>query len=508
MATAGGTRAARNGRPPAAAPLPPLARGPVFGTMAVLAMLLSLTSGGYGYHRDELYFRMLDPAWGYLDQPPLTPLLVRLFSSVIADEAWAIRIPATLVMVASVLVIALVTRELGGDRRAQTLAAIGYGFAAVPLAFAHVALTGTLDLLVWPAVLLLLMRALLRGEPRWWLFAGALIGLSTYNKLLIVLLLACVALGLALVGPRSVLWSRWAVAGAGLALIIAAPNLIYQATNGFPQLAMGAALAENNADEVRVTMWPLLLVMLGPPLVPIWSAGLVALVRRPAWRPVRALAVALPALVALTFLAGSQFYYPLGLLSVVFACGCVPTAEWFTARPAWRKPLVGAGVVVNAAVAMVVGLPLLPLSTLAQTPIPGMNSAVSDQVGWPVYVDQIAAVHADLPADERSRAVVVTTNYGEAGAVDRYGPEVELPAVYSAHNQLYEQARPPASADIVVFVGAQSRTASELFGSCTEQVSLDNGVDIDNEEQGQPVAVCRDPVGGWAQVWPQLRHLD
>src|SRR4028118_2116101 len=78
---------------------PPLARGPVLSAMAALAVVLTATSGGYGYHRDELYFRMLEPAWGYVDEPPLTPLLARLASQLIADEAWALRIPATLATV-------------------------------------------------------------------------------------------------------------------------------------------------------------------------------------------------------------------------------------------------------------------------------------------------------------------------------------------------------------------------------------------------------------------------
>ena len=95
--------------------LTPLARGPVGAAMAALAVVLTATSGGYGFARDELYFRMLRPAWGYLDQPPLTPWLVRTFVTTVADAPWAVRIPATLAAVASVLVVVLITRELGGD---------------------------------------------------------------------------------------------------------------------------------------------------------------------------------------------------------------------------------------------------------------------------------------------------------------------------------------------------------------------------------------------------------
>lgn len=119
-------------QPPRSA-VPPLARGPVLSAMAAVAVLLTVFSAGYGYHRDELYFRMLAPAWGYIDQPPLTPLLVHLFSTFVADEAWAVRIPATMAATASVLVLALTTRELGGGRAAQGLCAWAYAFAAFPL---------------------------------------------------------------------------------------------------------------------------------------------------------------------------------------------------------------------------------------------------------------------------------------------------------------------------------------------------------------------------------------
>src|SRR3954452_16539193 len=119
-------------RPPS---IPPLARGPVAAAMLAQAVLLTAFSAGYGYERDELYFRMLRPGWGYLDQPPLALLLARLPRPLTAAQRWALRIPATIAAVLSVLVIALITREVGGGRRAQTLAPWGYAFAAFPLVF-------------------------------------------------------------------------------------------------------------------------------------------------------------------------------------------------------------------------------------------------------------------------------------------------------------------------------------------------------------------------------------
>ncbi|HEX7744546.1 MAG TPA: glycosyltransferase family 39 protein [Micromonosporaceae bacterium] len=493
--------------PPGTRSIPEFARGPVFAAMATLAVLLTAFSGPYGFHRDELYFLMLPPGWGYVDQPPLAPLLARLLTGALGEEPWAVRIPATVATVTSVLVLVLITRELGGGRGAQALCAWGYAFAAMPLIMGHALLTSTLDLPVWPAVVLCAMRAQLRREARWWLVAGVLAGVSMYNKLLVVVLIAAMAAGLALVGPRRILWSRWVLAAAALALVIGSPNLIYQATHDWPQLSMGNALAENNAGEVRIMMWPFLLLMLGPPLVPIWVAGLVGLVRRPDWRPVRFLAAAFPVLLGLVFLMGSQFYYPFGLLAALFAAGCVPAAQWVRNVP-WRKALVVAAVAVNAAVSVVLGLPVIPTSALGDTPVPAVNQVAQDSVGWPTYVRQIAEAHATLPRADHSRAVIVTSNYGEAGAVDRYGARYGLPRAYSGQNQLYYEAQPPESATVVIIVGGQLRTARAHFASCMPAGRLDNGLGVDNEEQGEPIAICRDPIGGWDAVWPAFRHLD
>jgi hypothetical protein len=151
---------------------------------------------------------------------------------------------------------------------------------------------------------------------------------------------------------------------------------------------------------------------------------------------------------------------------------------------------------------------LIPLSALGNTPVPGINQVARDTVGWPTYVRQIADVFAGLPASDRSDAVIVASNYGEAGAVDRYRGRYHLPAVYSGQNQLYFQGRPPAAATVAVIVGGQVDDTQQLFQSCEIAGHLDNGVDVDNEEQGEPIAICRAPIGGWSAVWPQIKHED
>jgi 4-amino-4-deoxy-L-arabinose transferase-like glycosyltransferase len=484
--------------------VPRLARTPVFGAALALGVALSAFSAGYGYERDELYFRMLPPAWGYIDQGPLTPLIARGLRNVLGDQTWTVRIAATLATMATVVVIALLTREFGGGRAAQSLAAWAFAFAAYPMILGHTLLTATVDMPVWPAVMLFVVRAVKHAEPRWWLAAGAVAGVSLYNKLLVAVLLIALVAGLLAVGPRRLLWSRWVALAALLGFVVGLPNLIYQVANSFPELSMGRALADHNSTSVHIVMWPFLIIMLGPPLVPIWIAGLVALWRD---RSLRFIAVAFPVLLVLVFLMGSQFYYPFGLLAVLFAAGCAPAWQWVSTRTVWRRLLV-IGVVVNAVVSSLLALPIVPLRSLSDTPIAAISQVAQDSVGWPRYVAQVAAVYRQLPPDERAHAVVYASNYGEAGAINRYGPGDGLPAVYSGHNQLVDEGRPPDATTTVVFVGGQYDDAGRWFGSCTVKAHLENQLGVDNEEQGKPVAVCRGPKAPWPQLWPRLHHLD
>ena len=472
--------------------------------MAALAVALTSTSNAYGFERDELYFRMLRPAWGYVDQPPLTPLLARLATS-LSSAPWVERVPAMVCAVLSVLVVALITRELGGGAGAQGLCAWANSFAAIPLVFGHVLLTTTIDLLVWPLTCLFLIRALLRAEPRWWLAVGATIGLSTYNKLLVVLLVVALVLGLVVTGPRRALVDRWLWAGAVLALAISCPNLVYQATHDWPQLTMSRALSDHNAGSVRIVMWPYLVLLLGPPLVPIWVAGLVALRRRPQWRTVRFLSTAFAVLLVETFVGAGQLYYPIGLLTVIFAAGCVPAADLLARSSVWRRT-AWIAIAVNAAVSALIALPLVPRSVLAETPIPAINQTVQDQIGWPEYAAQVAAVYRSVPTSEH--AVLITSNYGEAGALTRYGPSLRLPRPYSGQNQLYFDARPPDRTSTAVIVGGQLPDVRGEFASCAVATHLHNRAGVDNEEVGVPVAVCRGPKRPWSTLWQHFQHYD
>jgi len=473
---------------------------PAWFAAAAQAVVLTLGSVGYGFHRDELYFRMLAPARGYVDQPPLTPWLARTFTSVVADEAWALRVPATAAAAASVVLVGMITRELGGDRRAVAFSAWGAAFAGLPLALGHVLLTSTIDLPLTLAVVLTVLLAL-RTTPHWWLVAGVVAGVATWNRWLVPLVWFGVLLGLAVLGPRAPLRTRWPWLGALVAAVVGAPNLAYQWQHDWPQLAMGRALAVDNAADVRAELPLILLIAIGPPLVVVWLAG-----AREAWRLPRGRWLLGPAVVLLAFTVATaaQPHYPLVVIAVLYAVGCLPLSRW-VGDHAWRRALVVGLIGVNALVSMLIALPVVPVTAVGATPLPDLSSLVADQVGWPGYVRQVASVAAQ--ADD-PRAVVITSNYGEAGAVARYGPALGLPVPYSGQNDLGTRAAPPEGTRTVVFVGWQLEAASTLFATCTVAARLDNGVGVDNEEQGAPVAICRKPLLPWSQLWPRLAHLD
>ncbi|MBU2668432.1 glycosyltransferase family 39 protein [Actinoplanes bogorensis] len=465
---------------------------PVLAVAGGITLLLIALSGRYDYHRDELYFRLLGqhPQWGYVDQPPFTPLLARLSIEIFGDHLWAIRIvPAVLAGVAAVLV-AAIAREFGGRAVAQTLAAIGAA-GTLPLAGAHVGSTANTDTVVWLGILLCAVRAVVHGQQRAWLVAGVITGLGLYNKLLVVLLLICLAGGLLIAGPRRELASKWLWAGAALALVIGLPNLIYQVTHDFPQSHMAAAIAEDKGTESRIMLLPIQLVIIGVPLLPVLVAGIIG-----AYRRFRALVVAYGLMLILTFATGGQPYYTTGLVLTLFAIGAVSAETW-----RWRRTL-GVVVAVNLVFAVVFALPVLPADKLG--PITDINIVMADQIGWPEYVSQVEQALATLTPDERARAVVFTGNYGEAGALDRYG----VRDVYSGHNELGYFPPPPDSKTIAVVLSqAPPDRVNATFGGCDQVGQLSNSAGVGNEETEAFLYVCKQLPAPWSQMWPELRHF-
>ena len=471
---------------------------------AAVTVVLVLFAGGYGYHRDELYFLAagdhLD--WGYADQGPVTPLIARAMDTIAPDSLTVLRVPSALAAGAVVLLTGLLAREMGGGRRAQAIAAGCSAVGAIVLFTGHLLSTSTFDLLVWTAVTWIAVRALRTGDDRLWIGAGAVLGLGLLNKPLPAFLAAGLLIGVAIAGPRDLLRNRWVWAGALVALVIWSPWLLWQQANGWPQVDVSRSIAEggSTSSEPRWAIVPFQALLISPLLAPVWIAGLVRLFRRTAYRFLAWTWVAL----AVIFMAtGGKPYYLAGLLPALLAAGSIAVDGWLDrGRRALRAGGLAAAFAISAIVGGTISLPILPAADA--DPVLALNEDVGETIGWPAFARQVADVHRTVPG-----AVILTANYGEAGAIDRYGPGLGLPGAFSGHNAYGDWGPPPPAADgrPVVAVGFAPSRLRTHFQGCRVAARIRSDPHVDNDEDGALILVCDRVRRPWRDEWQGLLHL-
>ena len=473
-------------------------------------VVLMLFAGRYGYHRDELYFLACAKrlAWGFVDQPPLTPVFARLSQAVAPGSLVVLRIWPAVFMAILIVLTVLTAREFGAHRLGQMTVAVVTATCPGVYAAGHLLSTTTLDVLLWVSLAFLVVRILRTGDVRLWLAAGLVIGIGLLNKWTIGFLVVGLLLGIVLGPERRLVANRWFAAGVALALVLWAPNLWWQGTHGWPQLQMFVDLQRTNSGLAPTIAWiPLQFAITGYLGAVLWISGLLRLLRTGEGRPYRALGIAYLSLaVTLGLGAGDKPYYVAGLYFPLMAAGAVSFERWWVRNAGRARRLV---VVVALSVLTLVGmpivLPILPASTLADIPLQDINYDLGEQIGWPALAREIGEAWRTLPETQRTHAMILTSNYGEAGAIERYG--VDLPTPYSGHNSYWWWATPPAETTTVLAVGEFSTAYLRgFFGSVELVGTLDNGLDVENEEQGQGIWVCREPDAPLPQMWANLRH--
>jgi 4-amino-4-deoxy-L-arabinose transferase-like glycosyltransferase len=490
--------------------LPPFAVREAGLVVAVQAVVLTLLSGRYGFHRDELYFVAAGrrPDWGYVDQPPITPWLARASTALFGETPTGLRVVATLLGMATVVVVTLIAREFGGGRGVQLFTALATALSAYVLVVSHMLATNSADLLLWSLIAWFGLRLLRTGDGRWWLAVGAAAGLGMANKWLVLLLLSGLGIGVAVAGPRRVLRTWWLAAGLGIAVVLAAPVVLWQASHGFPMLTVAGGISEDDGAESRILFVPMQLVYLSPALVPVWIAGLVRPWREPGLRWARALAIAYPVVCGELLVLGGKPYYSVPLLLPLVALGAEPVLRWLRRGRATRRVLTGAAAAVCVAVSVLTGLPVVPASALNGALL-AVNKEPGEQVGWPGFAGTVAGAWARIPATERDTAVILAGNYGEAGAIERYGPERGLPQPYSPHMSYADWGPPPDRlVGPVLVIGRFEREspASRLITGCRVLAKHHNAEGVDNDEEGVTLSLCT-LTEPWSTAWPVLRQF-
>lgn len=489
--------------------LPPLWTPVVLGIACAFAALELAVSARYGIHRDELYFlacaRHL--AWGFVDQPPLVPAVAWLAMHVASGSVVALRTLPAIAGGAAVVLAGLMARELGGGRKAQALAAVAAATSPQLLAAFHLLSTAAFDTFFWSAMCYLTLRLLRTGEARWWLAIGLVAGVALENKLNIGFLVLGLVIGFLLGGRGRVLLSPWLWAGAGIALVIWLPNIIWNAQHDWAAISMLRSLhQENSGLGPSLAFIPSQVVVAGPLLVVFWVTGLRRLLASSFARP---LGVAFLSLLVLFTLIGGKSYYLAGLYYVLFAAGGV----WVESRLASRRPARGmrgwlAFMLVGGLSALPLSLPVLPESALARGAWEGkINKDLSATVGWQDFVRQIAGIAGRLPAGQRAHVVLFTGDYGAAGAIDLYGGRYGLPHAISGHNNYWWWGHSPAAdGATTIAVNLPRSYLVTIFRHVVLAGAVRTPHDVWTEERGDPIWICTGQKVGWAAAWPAARH--
>jgi hypothetical protein len=498
-----GTAVAAPG-PSLGAALPQLAR-PIVAVLAVAKVGFQLaTAPLYGAHRDEFYYLAGGHhlAWGYVDHPPAVPVLDRLAELTFGHSITALHVFPALIGGVLVLLGALLARELGGGTRAQTLTAVIAAIGPLYLTTTHFLSTVTLDLVVWALASLLVIRMLRTGDARWWLAIGAIVGLGLLNKYTVAFWMLGAVGGLLCTRQRRLLGNRWTLGGACIAAVLVAPNLVWQATHHWATFEFMRNLRANNgATNVREFV-VLQLVMMTLAGTVVWVAALRATARRAGYEVHRWLAVGWLVLFVVLFAAEGKGYYLGSWYLPLVALGAVVIERSWSTRA--QRVLFAAVVVTGLAMAPLF-TPILPERVFVDAGLNDANKDLGSLIGWPHVVHQIADVVHELPAAEQRRAVILTSNYSEAGALQFWRSGLRIPDVISGDNTYWWWGYGQRRTGPVVTVGFSGGFLAHYWDRCTRAGTLGRGAPIDPQEVGAPIFVCRQQRISWAALWPRLR---
>ena len=494
---------------------PPIAWRPlVFVAGAILALhALCLTQ--YGWFRDELYYFSCSHrlAWGYVDQPPLSIALLALIRSLAGPSLVAFRLASAALLALAAMTAGLVARQLGGRRFAQTLSALAFGVSPLALACGHFYSMNALDIVFWPLATLLALRVFERPTDGRWIALGVALGLGFLNKWS-VLWLSFGIDAYILLARRDLLRTRGLWISVAIHALLVAPNIVWEVRTGWPTLEF----MHHARAEKMIALQPLLylanqVLTLGPGAVPIWIAGLVVALTRRTWRVI---AVIYLVTLAILLASGSARVEYITLPCVaLFGAGAV----WWEGRGRLARAVVTSLALLLAIPIAPFALPILPVSkfiayqaALSRKPgteerhaMGSLPQQYADMFGWPEFADSVARVCSTLTPEERRRAIVIVDNYGEAGALERFG-QGRVPTIACQHNNWYFWGPPAWDGGVAILVRRDSLEARQEFDQ-VELAGLAGHPLAMPYERNLPILIARGFHADLAKAWAGGKHF-
>ena len=471
-----------------------------------------LTAPRYGYFRDEFYILACGrhPAWGYVDHAPLVGWIAAAVSATLGTSLYALRFVTGLSAAGKLLLTAALAREFGGQRPAQLLAAGATLLVPAFLIHDNQFSLNTWEPLFWVGTVAIILASLRLHRPKLLLGAGLLVGLGLENKHSTIFFLACLAVGLVLKPARRLFRERYFYLALLLAFVVFLPNFIWQYTHNWATLEF---LKNVDSSHKNVELPPLQFLMqqalmLGPVNSVMWIPGLYLLLRQ---KRFRFLGIAYLAMLALMMALHGKDYYLAPVYPLLFAAGAV---FWsIRGRALWVFVLM----IPEALLLAPLTLPLLPsdrivpyVSKLGLAPSRTETAQtgpllqfVGDQFGWPELAAAVAVTFRALPESERAVTAIYTGNYGDAGALELYGPAAHLPRVLSAHNTYWYWGQ-GATASTLILVNSERLIRENRCASVTDGPEV--GHPLAMGEEHFRIHVCHGLKQPLPELWPTLKH--
>jgi hypothetical protein len=454
--------------------------------VAVLVAASAPFMSRYGWDRDELYFLSATHhlALGYVDFPPLIAVVGWLVGKLAPGSLLALRVVSLASGAATVILVAFIVRELGGGRRAQWIAALGWAVTPYILGSASIFHPTWLDTLAWVSFLYVAVRLLVRREPRLWLALGLIAGVGLEAKYTIAFLVLAFVVAVVLTRERPQLGTSWPWIGLAIALVLIAPNLIWQLQHGWPSAhffsTQNAATAAGTSRAAYIAEQLLFLgsgaILGGWGVVWMWRRGL------------RTLAL-VPVLVTMIFLLErGRSYYPLPADALAVAAGATALDGWLLRRRRLLLPAVL--VALQLATIALAGPIVIPFYSIRQL----VSSSLwkigyfKDEIGWQEMTSQVEHAWSALSPADRSNGAVLAHNYGEASALQFYGRG--LPPILSGHLSWQYWHSQRLQQRFLLTVGYRAPDLELICGSWKPLARIDNRWHLGNEERGQLIASC------------------
>jgi Dolichyl-phosphate-mannose-protein mannosyltransferase len=491
----------------------------------VRVVLYFIAGPNYGYFRDELYYLACGehPAWGYVDQPPLIGWIAWFLQHTTGTSIWALRLLPAVAGTATVALSGLLARELGGRRWAMTLASLATLMAPISLALSHLFTMNAFDPMLWTTIAYLVVRIAKSGNEHLWLAVGAIVGITMLNKYGVVFWLIGLLVGILITSLRQCLRHRWFWIGGAVAAAIALPNFFWQWQHRFPFLQLMHNVSRNGRD----TSLPLLAYLKAQSQMLGFVAAILVLFAllfffSKQGRAFRALGWAyLVFLVEMIALHG-KMYYLAPVYPIMFAAGAV-WIEGATERKLcfWTKPALALAIATISGIYAPTILPILSVPTFLayehkmgieqqkfeNQPQGVLPQIYADMFGWQEVAQTVAAYYQTLSPEEQRKTAIFANNYGDAGAIDFFGPKYGLPKSIGNHQNYWIWGPREYTGESLIVLG--DRREQNMQTKCTSYSIIGNTKHpLSRPDEWLPIYHCRGFKWNLQEIWSNTKHWD